>query len=94
MLYVRYGKPTNLIKEENSAYVSFKWSQEYVDGIKSLPVRYWIPSSKEWEIPINLVPLLNKIDKEIKELNQLEKQETEFNLTEEEYRKADDEGLI
>ena len=56
-----------LIKEENSAYVSFKWSQEYVDGIKSLPVRYWIPSSKEWEIPINLVPLLNKIDKEIKE---------------------------
>lgn len=86
MLYVRYGKPTNLIKEESSAYVSFKWSQEYVDGIKSLPVRYWIPSSKEWEIPINLVPLLNKIDKEIKELNQLEKQKIEFNLTEEDFK--------
>lgn len=86
MLYVRYGKPTNLVKEENSAYVSFKWSQAYVDGIKSLPVRYWIPSSKEWEIPINLVPLLKKIDTDIKELNQLEEKKIELNLTEADFK--------
>lgn len=46
VLYVRYDKPKNLVKEEFSAYVSFKWSQSYVDGIKALPLRYWIPEQK------------------------------------------------
>lgn len=86
MLYVRYGKPTNLIKEENSAYVSFKWSQAYVDGIKSLPVRYWIPANKEWEIPVNMVPLLKKIDTQIQELNKLEERKIEFDLTDDDFK--------
>lgn len=72
MLYVRYDKSTNVVREEYSAYVSFRWFQEYVDGIKSLPVRYWIPAKKEWEIPLNLVPSLKRITSEITELNQLE----------------------
>lgn len=70
MLYIRYDKSTNLVKDEFSAYVSFKWSQTYVDGIRNLPVRYWIPEKKEWEIPINLIHLLHRIG-EVKELNQL-----------------------
>lgn len=78
MLYVRYDKSINVVKEEYSAYVSFKWSQAYVDGIKSLPVRYWIPAKKEWEIPVGMVPLLNKITNDIKELNHLEGNEPEI----------------
>lgn len=70
MLYVRYDKPTNLVKDKFSAYVSFKWNQNYIDGIKQLPVRYWIPNSKEWEIPINLVNSLYRIG-QVQELNQL-----------------------
>lgn len=75
MLYVRYDKPTNLVKDKYSAYVSFRWSQFYVDEIRKLPVRYWIPDRKEWEIPIGLVPRLKNIDTEVKELNQLEMEE-------------------
>lgn len=71
MLYVRYDRSTNLVKEEFSAYVSFKWSQSYVDGIKSLPVRYWIPEKKEWEIPVNSVRQLSRFG-EYTELNRLD----------------------
>lgn len=85
MLYIRYDKSTNIIREEYSAYISFKWCQEYVDGIKSLPVRYWLPDKKEWEIPTNSVPLLNKIGP-ITELNQLEKNEQEIDLTEADFK--------
>lgn len=71
MLYVRYDRPTNLVKEKFSAYVSFKWSQSYVDGMRSLPLRYWIPQKKEWEIPISLVRSLNRFG-EYTELNHLD----------------------
>lgn len=69
MLYVRYDRSINLVKEEYSAFISFKWSQEYVDGIRKLPIRFWIPARKEWEIPIKLVPYLTKIG-DVQELNE------------------------
>jgi SNF2 family DNA or RNA helicase len=86
MLYVRYDRPKNLVKEEFSAYVSFKWSQAYVDGIKALPLRYWIPQQKEWEIPVQMVPLLNKIG-EVKELNQIiDDDENKIQIDENEFK--------
>lgn len=85
MLYVRYDKPKNLVKEEFSAYVSFKWSQSYVDGIKALPLRYWIPEQKEWEIPVQMVPLLSKIG-EVKELNQIIDEKDEIQIDENEFK--------
>lgn len=86
MLYIRYDKPTNLVKEEFSAYISFKWSQTYVDGVKSLPVRYWIPEKKEWEIPVNNVPLLKRFG-EITELNHIiDEPEETIELDESEFK--------
>ena len=85
MLYVRYDKPKNLVKEEFSAYVSFKWSQSYVDGIKALPLRYWIPEQKEWEIPVQMIPLLSKIG-EVKELNQIIDEKDEIQIDENEFK--------
>lgn len=85
MLYVRYDRPKNLVKEEFSAYVSFKWSQSYVDGIKALPLRYWIPEQKEWEIPVPMVPLLSKIG-EVKELNQIIDEKDEIQIDENEFK--------
>ena len=85
MLYVRYDKPKNLVKEEFSAYVSFKWSQSYVDGIKALPLRYWIQEQKEWEIPVQMVPLLSKIG-EVKELNQIIDEKDEIQIDENEFK--------
>lgn len=85
MLYVRYDRPKNLVKEEFSAYVSFKWSQSYVDGIKALPLRYWIPEQKEWEIPVQMVPLLSKIG-EVKELNQIIDEKDKIQIDENEFK--------
>lgn len=86
MLYVRYDRSTNLIKEEFSAYVSFKWSQAYVDGIKTLPIRYWIPEKKEWEIPVNMVPSLSRFG-EYTELNQIiEEPKEQIELDENEFK--------
>lgn len=81
MLYVRYDNPINQNRTTYSAYVSFKWSQFYVDEIKKLPIRYWIPQSKEWEIPTDFVPKLKNIDENITMLNQLpEEEELETNV--------------
>lgn len=71
MLYVRYDKPISQCRTEYSAFVSFKWCQEYVDGIKKLPVRYWHKDRKEWEIPTNEVPYLKSVSKNITLLNEL-----------------------
>jgi SNF2 family DNA or RNA helicase len=85
MLYIRYGEPIKQVKTRYSAYVSFQWSQYYVDEIKKLPTRYWNPDTKEWEIPTDLLPALKRIDPEIKELNQLE-QETNIDLTDDDFK--------
>lgn len=85
MLYIRYGEPTKQTYTMFSAYVSFKWSQYYVDEIKKLPTRFWIPETKEWEIPTNLVPRLSLIDSNIQELNTLD-EEIEIDLTDNDFK--------
>lgn len=72
MLYIRYDTPIKQVETTQSAFISFKWSQYYVDEIKKLPVRYYIPEKKEWEIPLYLLPKLKDIDPEIIELNKME----------------------
>lgn len=36
---------------QNSLYVSFPYDFEVVQKIRSFPVRYWSPETKEWELP-------------------------------------------
>lgn len=71
MLYVRYDKPRNQSQTEYSAYVSFPYDPYYVNKIKELPVRFWFPERKEWEIPTNIVYKLKEFEQDIRELNQL-----------------------
>lgn len=87
MLYIRYDSPTQQSRTEYSAYISFKWNQEYIDGIKKLPIRYWHPNKKEWEITTDEVPLLRNITNEITELNQLpDSQKIDISIDESEFK--------
>lgn len=43
---------------EYSMFVSFEYNQKVVDTIRSLPTRYWEPSTKEWEIPLKKLQYL------------------------------------
>lgn len=61
MIYIRYDKPTNQGQTKQSAYLSFRWDQFILDKIKALNTRYWIPDSKEWEIPTNLLDKVYEI---------------------------------
>ena len=67
MLYVRYDKPRNQSQTEYSAYVSFPYDPYYVNKIKELPVRFWFPERKEWEIPTNIVYKLKEFEQEEEE---------------------------
>lgn len=62
MLYIRFDKPINQAQTKQSAFVSFKYDPYYVQAIKELPCRYWIPESKEWEVPTNLLERVKDID--------------------------------
>lgn len=87
MLYVRYDKPISQSRTEYSAFVSFKWCQEYVDGIKTLPIRYWHKPQKEWEIPTDEVPMLKRITSDITMLNELpESQKIDIEVDESEFK--------
>lgn len=88
MLYVRYDLARNQRQTKYSAYISFQYNPYYVTKIKELSCRYWIPESKEWEIPSNMVYLLKEIDNNITELNTLpatEKTLDDFNFKTEPY---------
>lgn len=87
MLYIRYDKPISQCRTEYSAFVSFKWNQDYVNGIKTLPIRYWHPDRKEWEITTQEVPLLKRFASEITELNQLpDTEKVDINISEDEFK--------
>lgn len=79
MLYVRYDKPRNQSQTEYSAYVSFPYDPYYVNKIKELPVRFWFPERKEWEIPTNIVYKLREFEQDIRELNQLPTSQLDYN---------------
>lgn len=58
MIKVEARKPRRLYKEEQSLFISFPYSLHRLQLVKSLPVRYYNPDTKEWEVPardINLV---------------------------------------
>lgn len=58
MIKVEVRKPRRLHKEKQSLFISFPYSLHRLQLVKSLPVRYYNPDTKEWEVPardINLV---------------------------------------
>ena len=48
---IQYRKSTKVKNDENSFYISFQYRKDIVEGIKSLPLRFYNPKTKEWEIP-------------------------------------------
>lgn len=42
-----------------SLYITFPYNQNIVEIMRSEPIRYWHPESKEWEIPAKNFPKLN-----------------------------------
>lgn len=44
-------KTADKVKGKKSLFVSFPYSMERVDKIKSLPKRFYVPATKEWEVP-------------------------------------------
>ena len=51
MINVRVAE-SNKCNEDYSMFISFAYNQRIVDAIKSYPTRYWIPDTKEWEVPL------------------------------------------
>lgn len=70
MIYIRYGEPDKQNVNDFSAYLSFTYNPMYIEEIKKLPCRFWNPNRKEWEIPLNLVPMVKQFEPDIKELNE------------------------
>lgn len=51
-------RKSKFIPDDYSAYVSFPYSEDKVEKIRSLKKRSWIKGSKEWEIQISDIELL------------------------------------
>ena len=58
MFTVQLEKPKNLIKHDQSLFVSFDYDSETVSKIKSLPIRHYVPSDRCWEIPVDDLALI------------------------------------
>ena len=43
-----------------SLYITFPYNQNIVEIMRSEPIRYWHPESKEWEIPVKSFPKLKE----------------------------------
>lgn len=70
MIKVEVRKPRRLHKEKQSLFISFPYSLHRLQLVKSLPVRYYSPDTKEWEVPardLNLV--VNTFKNEQVEIN-------------------------
>ena len=51
---IQIGKyPSVRLKSEYSMFIKFKFDQNTLDKVKSLPVRYYEPNNKVWEVPIS-----------------------------------------
>lgn len=70
MINVRYDKPQKQRTTEYSGYLSFKFDYSILEIIKALPVRFWLPEQKEWEVPTDVLPILRE-KMEVNELNEL-----------------------
>ena len=50
-IYINLDKRTMCRTSPLSYYIKFNYNVKYIELIKSLPIRYWIPEIKMWEIP-------------------------------------------
>ncbi len=48
---INLDRHTNCKTSPMSYYLKFNYNVKYIDLIKSLPIRYWLPEQKMWEIP-------------------------------------------
>lgn len=46
------------IKDKKSAYISFKFDFDALAKVKNLPLRYYHPDTKEWEVPVDDLTLV------------------------------------
>ena len=51
MIFLEKRKSEKLKNETESLFISFKYNPDYVRRIKTLPIRWYIPEKREWEIP-------------------------------------------
>ena len=50
-IYINLDKHTMCKTSPLSYYIKFNYNVKYIELIKSLPIRYWLPEMKMWEIP-------------------------------------------
>lgn len=55
------GDPVKITNADESAFISFKYDADTVAKIKTLPLRFWLPEEREWEIPAKDVRLLRPL---------------------------------
>ena len=48
-------KKAKKLKEYNSAFVSFNYNENIVNYLRRLPVKFYHPETKQWEIPTTLI---------------------------------------
>ena len=49
-------KKSKKLKEYNSAFVSFPYNEKIINYLRRMPVKFYLPDTKQWEIPTTLVP--------------------------------------
>lgn len=87
MITIKLDK-ANKCNGEYSLYLTFRYNPDIVNIIRDLPIRYWHPELKEWEIPFKYFSKLKDIFKnyqlnvlnyaEIKKLEVLNNQATNY----------------
>lgn len=87
MINIDIRKHEKLSNGEYSAFITFSYSADIVNKIRSYPFRYYNPEMKSWEIPVdNVVDFINSFQNtDIKitgEISQLNKQETNTDIPE------------
>lgn len=50
---IEIGPSINFKEYKKSLFISFDYSLEAVNAVKSLDLRYYIPDKKSWEVPVN-----------------------------------------
>lgn len=50
-IFINLDKHINCKTSPLSYFIKFNYNVKYVELIKSLPIRYWLPESRMWEIP-------------------------------------------
>lgn len=49
-------KKSKKLKEYNSAFLSFPYNDSIINYLRRMPVKYYLPETKQWEIPTTLIP--------------------------------------